>query len=72
MADRIEGVVITFANITEAKTLEVKLCGQHVSLGQDVTDQSAKRATVGKDAPSEATARKRTKDNGKARRSREP
>jgi hypothetical protein len=50
MEDRIDGVVITFANITEAKTLEAKLRGQHASLEQDVADQSAKRATIGRRA----------------------
>jgi len=41
--DRIDGVVITFSDITEAKTLEAKLRGDHASLEQDVARQSALR-----------------------------
>jgi PAS domain len=48
MDDRIDGVVITFMNITAAKTLEAKLRGQHASLEKDVADQDAKRAMAGK------------------------
>ena len=48
MDDRIDGVVITFANITVAKTLEAKLRGQHASLEKDVAEQDAKRAKAGK------------------------
>ncbi len=48
MDDRIDGVVITFADITESKTLEAKLRGQHASLKQDVAVQDAKRAKEGK------------------------
>jgi len=39
--DRIEGLVITFTNITEAKKLEAELRGQHASLKQSVAKQSA-------------------------------
>ena len=39
--DRIDGVVITFANITVAKTLEAKLRGEHASLEKQVEDQAA-------------------------------
>ena len=46
--DRIDGVVITFANITVAKTLEAKLRGQHASLEKNVADESAKRARSAK------------------------
>jgi two-component system CheB/CheR fusion protein len=42
--DRIDGVVITFADITTAKTLETSLRGEHASLTKDVTEQAAKRA----------------------------
>ncbi len=38
--DRIDGVVITFANITEAKTLETKLRGEHALLGKNVAQNS--------------------------------
>jgi len=51
--DRIDGVVITFADITVAKTLEAKLRNQHAVLEQHVTNQSAPPAPR---APS--TARK--------------
>ena len=40
--DRIDGVVITFADITVAKTLEAKLRGQHASLEKSVAKQSRK------------------------------
>jgi len=48
--DRIDGVVITFANITVSKTLEAELRAQHSSLEKRITAQSApptrrKRAT---------------------------
>jgi len=42
MDDRIDGVVITFANITVAKTLEAKLRGQHAMLEKSVAEQSGK------------------------------
>ena len=41
MDDRIDGVVITFANITVAKTLEAKLRGESASLEKHVEDQAA-------------------------------
>jgi two-component system CheB/CheR fusion protein len=40
--DRIDGVVITFANITVAKTLETKLRDQQASLEKHVAAQDAK------------------------------
>ncbi len=40
MDDRIDGVVITFANITVSKTLEAKLREQHASLEKHVANQS--------------------------------
>jgi two-component system CheB/CheR fusion protein len=40
--DRIDGVVITFANITAAKTLETKLRAKQAGLEKRVADQSAK------------------------------
>jgi chemotaxis methyl-accepting protein methylase len=42
--DRIDGLVITFSDITVAKTLEAKLRGQHAVLEKHVAQQSAKRA----------------------------
>jgi two-component system CheB/CheR fusion protein len=44
--DRIDGLVITFADITVAKTLEAKLRGQHAVLEKHVAQQSGKRAPV--------------------------
>ena len=40
--DRIDGVVITFSNITVSKALEAKLRGQHAQLEKDVADQMTK------------------------------
>ena len=42
--DRIDGVVITFADITVAKTLEAKLRSQQASLEKRVQEQSVRRA----------------------------
>jgi two-component system CheB/CheR fusion protein len=64
MDDRIDGVVITFANITVAKKLEGKLRGKHTALEKRVAEDSAERAA------SEATGGKRTKVAGKAGRAR--
>ena len=41
--DRIEGVVITFADITAAKTLEGELRQTQAGLEKRVADQAAKR-----------------------------
>ncbi|MDD5139584.1 MAG: chemotaxis protein CheB [Verrucomicrobiales bacterium] len=40
--DRIDGVVITFMDITAAKTLEAKLRSQHASLEKSFSEQSTK------------------------------
>jgi two-component system CheB/CheR fusion protein len=64
MDDRINGVVITFANITVAKNLEGKLRGKHTALEKRVAEDSAERAA------SEAGGGKRTKAAGKAPRTR--
>jgi two-component system CheB/CheR fusion protein len=68
--DRIDGVVITFADITVAKTLEAKLREKHGALEKHVAEDSAERAKVSKRALADATAAKRTNGNGKARPSR--
>ncbi|HEY5910654.1 MAG TPA: chemotaxis protein CheB [Verrucomicrobiae bacterium] len=68
--DRIDGVVITFADITAAKTLEAKLRAKQAGLEQRVADQSRKRAKAGKRAPSGATTRKPAKNERKSRRPR--
>jgi chemotaxis methyl-accepting protein methylase len=41
--DRIDGVVVTFADITVAKTLEAKLRGQQASLEKQVAERNATR-----------------------------
>lgn len=51
MEDRIDGVVITFANITIAKTLEARLRGQHASLEKHVAAQT-KKSTAKKNVKS--------------------
>jgi chemotaxis methyl-accepting protein methylase/PAS domain-containing protein len=68
--DRIDGVVITFTDITVAKTLEAKLRDKHTALEKHVEEESAERTKVSERAASDATADKRTNGNGKARRSR--
>ena len=60
--DRIDGVVITFADITEAKALEVELRGKHAALEKFVAKQSA---TAERDKEKVQTApRKRMMDSG--------
>jgi two-component system CheB/CheR fusion protein len=49
--DRIDGVVITFTDITAAKTLEAKLRDQHAGLEKRVANQSAALGKAGKRAP---------------------
>jgi len=56
--------VITFANITVAKTLEGKLRGKHTALEKRVAEHSAERAAAA------AAGGKRARAAGKARRSR--
>ena len=45
--DRIDGVVITFADITTAKTLETKLRATQSGLEKRIADQDAKRGRCG-------------------------
>ena len=63
--DRIDGVVITFADITVAKTLEAKLRDKHTLLEKHVAEDSAKRAKVSKRVLAVATAAKVSKRRGK-------
>jgi len=49
--DRIDGVVITFADITVAKTLEAQLRQQHAVLEKHVAKQSGTPAADGEPAP---------------------
>src|SRR6187551_1123444 len=66
--DRIDGLVITFADITVAKTLEAKLRGQHASHEKDVAEESSKQVKVTGRAPSARPVRSPTNGNGKSRR----
>ena len=72
MDDRIDGVVITFADITISKTLEAQLREKHALLEKHLAGQPARRAKGGKQPPPAAAAAKRPKAAGKARRSRQP
>ncbi len=69
--DRIDGVVITFTDITVAKTLEAKLREKHAVLEKRVAKDVAERANVSKFTSLNAIALKR-KAGGKSRRSRKP
>ena len=62
--DRIDGVVITFADITTAKTLEAKLRGKHAGLEKRVAEQSAKLDKAKKSSQTDALARKRVEKRG--------
>jgi chemotaxis methyl-accepting protein methylase len=69
--DRIDGVVITFADITAAKKLEAELRGQHAMLEKNLAKNLAKPATSVNRLPLVASARQ-TRGNGRARRSPKP
>ena len=58
--DQIDGVVITFANITVAKTLEAKLRGQHAVLEKHAAEQSKKTAKAKAKVPAETTKPKQS------------
>ena len=62
MDERIDGVVITFADITVAKKLEAKLRGQHASLEKHVAQQSGKPVPTGKRAKPMSIAAKHEKN----------
>ncbi|HUD46379.1 MAG TPA: chemotaxis protein CheB [Candidatus Baltobacteraceae bacterium] len=64
--DRIDGVVITFADITVAKTLEAQLREKHAALERNVAGQTKKPATGTNRMPSDAIGQG-TKDDGKRR-----
>jgi chemotaxis methyl-accepting protein methylase len=68
--DRIDGVVITFTDITVAKTLEAKLRDKHTVLEKQVAEDSLEQAVVTKRAASTAIAQRKVKAAGKARRTR--
>ena len=62
--DRIDGVVITFADITTAKTLEAKLRGKHAGLEKRVAEQSARLDKAKTRSQTDPPARKRIKRRG--------
>ena len=68
MDDRIDGVVITFANITVSKTLEGKLRDKHTLLEKHVAEDFAARAKIAKRASPEMAAHKPTRAARKTRR----
>jgi hypothetical protein len=70
--DRIDGVVITFADIIVAKTLEAKMRYKHTALEKHVEEESAERAKDSERAASDAPTSKPTKAARKSRRSRNP
>jgi len=62
--DRIDGVVITFADITTAKTLEAKLRGKHAGLEKRVAEQSARLDQAKTRSQTDPPARQRIKRRG--------
>jgi two-component system CheB/CheR fusion protein len=66
--DRIDGLVMTFADITVAKTLEMQLREKNAVFEKHLTEPSTKPARGKTAGPHDATARIRTNGNGKARR----
>ena len=62
--DRIDGVVITFADITAAKTLEAQLREKHTLLEKQVAEHSAKMKPAGNNATAETVERKGIKSSG--------
>jgi two-component system CheB/CheR fusion protein len=64
--DRIDGVVITFSDITVAKTLEAQLRKKHGILERHVAKQSAKAGRAGEKAAAKTSGRKGiTRGSGK-------
>jgi chemotaxis methyl-accepting protein methylase len=59
--DRIDGLVITFADITVAKNLEIQLLEKQGILEKQIAEQSAKRAKPGDATPLDAAAQTQTK-----------
>ena len=62
--NRIDGVVITFADITAAKMLEAKLRGKSASLEKRVAEQSARPDKEKKSSRTDALARQRVEKRG--------
>jgi len=67
--DRIDGVVITFADITIAKTLEAKLRLHHTSWEKQVVDAGGNQATIEEGSPSEPEVSQETKASKSGRKS---
>jgi len=65
--DRIDGVVITFADITAAKTLEAQLRKKHDILEKHVAEQSKKTEKPKDKARVKAAGRKRSPVNARNR-----
>jgi transcriptional regulator with PAS, ATPase and Fis domain len=63
--DRIDGVVLTFADITVAKTLEATLRDRQAALEDRVADQSTKLDKDKKGSQTDALARKRVEKRGR-------
>jgi pantothenate kinase-related protein Tda10 len=58
LEDRIDGVVITFADITAARRLEAKLRARHASTAKRGAAHSVKRATIRGRGSSDAADRR--------------
>ncbi|HEV2455974.1 MAG TPA: PAS domain-containing protein, partial [Verrucomicrobiae bacterium] len=69
--DRIDGVVITFTDITTAKTLEAKLREKHAVLEKRMARDTAESSKAGEFASFDAPAPKRNRAERKMRGSRE-
>jgi len=72
MDDRIDGVVLTFADITTSKTLENQLRGQHVNLKKQVSHKGTGQPGSKKRASVARAGRKTASDSAKTGRSRKP
>ena len=62
--NRIDGVVITFADITAAKSVEVELRDKHAGLEKRVAEQSARLDKAKKGSQTKPHTRKRVKKRG--------
>ena len=62
--NRIDGVVITFADITAAKSLEAELRDKHSGLEKRVVEQSARLDQAEKRSQTKSRPRQRTKKRG--------
>ena len=67
--DRIDGVVITFSDITVAKALETQLRETQARLEKRLAEQSASQAEAGLPTTPGATNGEKNRNGAKARRS---